>query len=135
MTGKEHLGPAHFAVRLPYDETAVATARSLLKRLLARHEVSDEVVSDATLVLHELVVNGLTHGDPDERDQIEVSADIADGRLVVSVLDRGNRGTVEAYPFTEDRTQGRGLAMVEVLSDSWAVDRSAGTRVSARLSL
>ena len=135
MTGREGPGRAQFAVHLPYDETAAATARSLLRGLLVRHGVPDELVSDATLVLHELVVNGLIHGDPDERNQIEVSADIAGGRLVISVLDRGNRGTVAAHPFTEDRTRGRGLAMVEVLSDSWAVDRSSGTRVSAQLSL
>jgi anti-sigma regulatory factor (Ser/Thr protein kinase) len=135
VTGKEDQGPASFAVHLPYDETAVAMARSLLRGLLARYAVQDELMSDATLVLHELVVNGLVHGDPDEHDQIAVSAHIADGHLVISVLDRGDRGTVAAQPFTEDLTHGRGLAMVAVLSDSWAVDRSAGTRVSAQLSI
>lgn len=135
MTGNEDPQTAHFAVRLPYDATAAATARVMLGELLARHDVPAEVIDDATLVLHELVINGLIHGEPDERNQIEVSARLADGQLLVSVLDRGNDGTVRAQPFTDDHPNGRGLAMVEVLSDSWSVDRSAGTRVSARLSL
>jgi hypothetical protein len=58
-----------------------------------------------------------------------------DGELVISVLDQGTHGTVAAQPFTDHRTHGRGLSMVGMLSSSWAVDRSAGTRVSARLTL
>ena len=43
--------------------------------------------------------------------------------------------TVAAKPFTDHRTRGRGLAIVGMLSNAWTVDRSAGTRVSARLPL
>jgi anti-sigma regulatory factor (Ser/Thr protein kinase) len=135
VTEKKGLGPAHFAVHLPYDRTAAAAARLLLSELLARHDVRDELVGDATLVLHELVVNGLVHGEPDERNEIEVSAYLAEDRLVVSVADRGNGGMVAPQPFTSSGVDGRGLAMVAVLSEAWSVDRSVGTRVSAELSL
>jgi anti-sigma regulatory factor (Ser/Thr protein kinase) len=103
--------------------------------LLRRCHPSEDLIGDATLVVHELVVNGLVHGEPDEHDRIEVSGRIADGELVISVRDEGTRGTVAAQPFTDDRTHGRGLSMVGMLSSSWTVDRSAGTRVSARLPL
>jgi serine/threonine-protein kinase RsbW len=85
--------------------------------------------------VHELVVNGLTHGAPDDDDRIEVRALVADGELVISVLDSGTEGTVAARPFTYDLVHGRGLAMVAALSRSWTVERSSGTRVSARLPL
>lgn len=124
-----------FSVRLPYDASATSRARQLVAELLSRNGSSDELIGDATLVVHELVVNGLTHGAPDEDDRIEVSGTVADGELVISVLDHGVGGTVVARPFTQDRMHGRGLAMVAALSRSWQVDRSSGTRVSARLSL
>jgi anti-sigma regulatory factor (Ser/Thr protein kinase) len=131
----EHVTPTSFSARLPYDDGAAASARRLVSELLARCHPSAELVDDATLVVHELVVNGLTHGAPDDQDRIEVSGRVADGELVISVLDQGTRGTVAAQPFTDDRTHGRGLSMVGMLSSSWTVDRSAGTRVSARLPL
>lgn len=124
-----------FTVRLPYDASATARARKLVAELLATVGSSDELIGDATLVVHELVVNGLTHGAPDEDDQIEVSGRVADGELVISVLDHGAGGAVVARPFTQDLVHGRGLAMVAALSRSWQVDRSCGTRVSARLTL
>ena len=135
MAGNKELGPPHFAVHLSYDDTAAARARALLTELLTRYGVRKDLMDDATLVLHELVINGLMHGEPDDRDQIAVSAQISDKRLAISVHDGGSRGTVAAQRFTLDRPDGRGLAMVEVLSDSWSVDRSSGTRVSAYLSI
>ncbi len=133
--GLEDVTSTSFAALLPYDGTAAARARGLVSDLLSRFHPSDELVGDATLVVHELVVNGLTHGRPDEHDRIEVTGRIADDELVISVLDQGTGGTVAAQPLDAHRTHGRGLAMVDMLSRSWTVDRSAGTRVSARLTL
>jgi anti-sigma regulatory factor (Ser/Thr protein kinase) len=135
VAGFEDVTSTSFSARLAYDASAAAMARRLVSELLSRCHVSDELIGDATLVIHELVVNGLTHGAPDEHDRIEVSGRIADTELILSVLDHGTRGTVAAEPFTDHRTHGRGLSMVDVLSSSWTVDRSAGTRVSARLAL
>jgi serine/threonine-protein kinase RsbW len=135
VPGFEDVTPTSFSAQLPYDSRAAARARKLVAELLGRCHSSTELVGDATLVVHELVVNGLTHGAPDEHDRIEVTGRVGDGELVISVLDQGTRGTVAAQPFTDHRTHGRGLSMVGMLSSSWAVDRSAGTRVSARLAL
>jgi anti-sigma regulatory factor (Ser/Thr protein kinase) len=122
-----------FSVDLPYDATATASARQLVAELLTRFESSEELIGDATLVVHELMVNGLTHGAPDEQDRIQVSGRLADGELVISVRDNGRRGAVAARPFSAHRVHGRGLAMVAALSESWSVERSGGTRVSACL--
>jgi len=129
------LTSSSFSAQLPYDGSAAAIARKLVSELVSRCHPSDELIGDATLVVHELVVNGLTHGAPDEHNRIEVSGRITDDELIISVLDQGSHGTVAAKPFTDHRTRGRGLAIVGMLSNAWTVDRSAGTRVSARLPL
>jgi anti-sigma regulatory factor (Ser/Thr protein kinase) len=136
VAGNDDVSQAAFAVRLPCDDTAAGHARRLVAQFLtARAALPPERVGDAVLVVHELVVNGLVHGEPDDHDEIEVSGRITGDELVISVLDHGTDGTVAAEPFTPDRTAGRGLSMVAALSRRWTVDRSSGTRVSAWLAL
>ena len=136
MAGIEHVTSRSFTAHLPYDFGAAASARRLVADFLKRRlHPANALIDDATLVVHELVVNGLEHGAPDDHDRIEVSGRITDGAFVISVLDQGRGGTVAAQPVTEDREHGRGLALVAALSSSWSVERSSGTRVSARLSL
>jgi anti-sigma regulatory factor (Ser/Thr protein kinase) len=135
VAGGEQTGTASFAVRLPYDVSAARTARRLVADLLSGFDPSPELVGDATLVVHELVINGLTHGAPDERDEIEVTGRVSGGQLVITVRDHGRDGEVAPRPFTPDQASGRGLSMVAMLSSSWTVDRSSGTCVSAWLRL
>ena len=125
-----------FDERLPYDSTAPGVARRLVRDLLHRSgNSSNQVVDSGELVVHELVINGLTHGLPDGHHRIDVSGKLTEDHLVISVRDAGRAGTVAALPPTEDRAGGRGLAMVAALSSSWTVDRTRGTRVSAWLEL
>jgi serine/threonine-protein kinase RsbW len=137
VAGIEDVTATSFSAHLTYDSSAAARARQLVSELVTRQSSeqrpSDDLIDDAALVVHELVINGLTHGAPDEHNRIEVSGRVADDELVISVVDSGHRGTVAAQPFTDDRTHGRGLSIVAMLSTSWAVDRSSGTCVSARL--
>ena len=124
-----------FVVRLPYRESAARAARQHVEDLLAQVVHRPGRDADAALVIHELVVNALDHGEPDERHELEVSGRVDDGHLEVSVKDHGDQGLVIAWPFSPDRPRGRGLAMVAALSSSWTVDRSSGTRVTATLAL
>jgi len=129
------MGSSAFLVRLPHDSTAAVQARELVADLLSQclaHPPRD-LVADAKLVVHELVLNAVSHGEPDDEGRIEVSGRVVEGELVISVLDRGTRGTVAPVPFTEHGPSGRGLSMVAALSSRWTVDRSSGTRVSAWL--
>jgi serine/threonine-protein kinase RsbW len=125
-----------FTVRLPFDREAARTARELVDALLAQQQVRAEMRQDAALVVHELVINAVIHGAPVPDDGIEFAGRVDDsGALEVTVLDGGHSGAVAAKPPTADSPNGRGLAIVEALCASWTVDRSAGTRVSARLSV
>jgi anti-sigma regulatory factor (Ser/Thr protein kinase) len=125
--------PAEFAVTLPFGPDAARVARSMVGRLLTEHECDGRLVEDGRLVVHELVMNGVTHGEPDARAEIAVSCRLLDSHVVISVLDQGRRGRVVVRPASGDSADGRGLAIVAALSERWSVDRDAGTRVEAWL--
>jgi serine/threonine-protein kinase RsbW len=129
-------GTAHaeFAVALPFGPEAARVARSMVARLLTEHDCDDQLVEDGRLVVHELVMNGVRHGEPDARAQIAVACRVLKAHVLISVSDQGRRGTVAAREASDVSVDGRGLRIVEALSERWSVDRNGGTRVQAWLS-
>jgi serine/threonine-protein kinase RsbW len=121
-----------FAVRLPAHLDSARTARRLLDELLD-DRVPKLLVQDAELVLHELVINGVTHGRPDADGLIGVACTLAEHHLDLAVRDAGAGGTIAPRPWSDDQPSGRGLVMVAAICESWRVDRSHGTEVTARL--
>ena len=93
-------GTAHaeFAVTLPFGPEAARVARSMVGQLLTDHECDDRLVEDGRLVVHELVMNGVRHGEPDARAEIAVAVPVLEAHVVISVLDQGRRGSVAARP-------------------------------------
>jgi len=126
--------PAGFAVSLPFGDEAARSARLMVGQLLAEQGCSGQLVEDGRLVAHELVVNGVTHGVPDAHAEIALSCRVLASHVVITVLDGGQRGDVAVRAASADSLNGRGLAIVEALSERWTVDRSSGTRVEAWLS-
>ena len=125
---------AEFAVTLPFGPDAARVARSMVGRMLTDHECAGQLVEDGRLVVHELVMNGVRHGRPDAHAEIAVSCRVLESHVVISVLDQGHSGKVAVRPSSPDNLDGRGLAIVEALSERWSVDRTGGTRVEAWLS-
>ena len=123
------------SVRLPYDPRAARTARELVDEFLVALGADEELRQDAALVVHELVMNSVVHGQPDPDGEIELTWRLADSQFEISVLDRGSGGVVEVRHPDDESPNGRGLAIVAALSTSWWVDHSTGTRVTARLAL
>lgn len=133
-TNSERAQPRdRFEVTFPFEPGAARSARMMVSRLLLDHDCADLVIDDSRHVVHELVVNAVLHGEPDEKGELLVSCAVSAEDVAIVVHDRGQRGVVEVQPPTEDGDGGRGLAMVEAMSRSWAVDRSDGTRVTAVL--
>lgn len=120
--------------RLPFTATSNRTARVLLSRYLSTTDVDVSITQDAAIVLGELVANSLDHGRPDAGDTLEVTWGMDGVRLRLSVRDGGGAATrprvMDADPWA---TRGRGLAMVQALAETWWVDDTAGTRVTAVL--
>ena len=123
------------SVRLPYDPRAARTARRLVDDVLVAQGADEELRQDAALVVHELVMNSVTHGQPGPDGDIELAWRMVGQQLEISVLDCGSGANVEIRHPDDEAPNGRGLAIVAALSSSWWVDHSTGTRVTARLAL
>jgi anti-sigma regulatory factor (Ser/Thr protein kinase) len=121
--------------RLEHGSGAGATARELVLELLADHRTTDELRHDAALVAFELVANAVAHGRPDPDGTIDLFCGLEGDVLTVQVRDAGSSGAVEPRPLKGEVGRGRGLAIVEALCSSWAVDRSDGTVVTAYVPL
>ena len=120
---------------LEHDSGAGVVARELVLEFLADQPTTDELRHNAALVAYELVANAVAHGRPDVDGTIELTYEVDDNALVVQVRDAGWHGAVEPRALEPEVGHGRGLAIVDALSSSWTVDRSAGTLVIARVPL
>jgi anti-sigma regulatory factor (Ser/Thr protein kinase) len=79
---------------------------------------AEEVADPAALVTSELVTNALLHGDGDPELVVQLTPDV----LMISVGDASQRGTTaSALPPSPIREHGRGLLLVDAVTDSWGV--------------
>jgi GAF domain-containing protein/anti-sigma regulatory factor (Ser/Thr protein kinase) len=79
---------------------------------------------DSELILTELVTNASLHGSP----PVTVGVDVSRDRARLEVEDTSSGTPVRPAPGTESMT-GRGLLLVEALSDRWGVERRNGGKV------
>jgi anti-sigma regulatory factor (Ser/Thr protein kinase) len=106
------MSPRH--VVLPADVTAPRTARAFLAAACCgRHEAA--VVAEAQLLVSELVTNAVRYGAP----PIELQIRCAGGdHLQVRVRD-SERGTPAPRAPGPDAEGGRGLLLVDLVSEEW----------------
>ena len=131
----ESAGMRTFSHRLEHGSGAGAVARELVLEFLADQTTTDELRHNAALVAYELVANAVAHGRPDGDGTVELVCELADKALIVQVRDAGSHGAVEPRALKPQVGHGRGLAIVDALSNSWTVDRSEGTVVTAQVPL
>lgn len=87
-----------------------------------RHWHLDSLIDLAALGVTELLTNVHRHAEPDKTCTVEIALLL--DRLTVSVHDNDPRipGVAEADPAdAEFATSGRGLAIIEAMSESWGV--------------
>jgi anti-sigma regulatory factor (Ser/Thr protein kinase) len=115
------------------DPRAASAARRFLRAFLAEAGVSEDLAATAELCLSELVTNAIVHAGGGS----ELRATL-DSALTVSVRDHGGQAP-DAAPIDDLdplRVHGRGLHLVEALSDRWGSERDAvGTSVWFSLEL
>ena len=115
------------------DPRAAAVGRRFLHDFLERVGVPDDLAATAELCLSELVTNAIVHAGG--RSELRAVLDTA---LTVSVRDTGGQALDAAPDDDLDplRVHGRGLQLVEALSDRWGSERDAlGTSVWFALEL
>jgi anti-sigma regulatory factor (Ser/Thr protein kinase) len=125
-----------FSQRLEHGSGAGAVARELVLDFLADQITTDELRHNAALVAYELVANAVAHGRPNGDGTVELDCELVEKALIVRVRDAGSHGPVAPPRALKPEVgHGRGLAIVDALSNSWTVDRSEGTVVTARVPL
>ncbi|MFY1585643.1 ATP-binding SpoIIE family protein phosphatase [Micromonospora sp. WMMD734] len=116
----EHaLKPSRSAgMEMPAEPTAPSRVRHWMTAQLAEWQVPEAVIGAAVLCTSELTTNALLHAGTAARVEIDLSPE----RLLVSVADSGTRGTVTRAQTDTLSSRGRGLGLIEQLSDAWGTD-------------
>jgi serine phosphatase RsbU (regulator of sigma subunit)/anti-sigma regulatory factor (Ser/Thr protein kinase) len=114
---------------LPAQPRSVPLARSWAEGWLAGSEVPEQARDAARLVISELVTNAISQGE----GTVRITLEAADDALLVEVFDTGHRLPSLDDPAA-DATSGRGLRLVDTLSDEWGVrEELEGKTVWARM--
>src|SRR4051794_4196986 len=104
----------------------VSRVRHALARALADWGVDGEDCDVAVLLTSEIVTNAILYGEP----PLELHAQITSTGLLVSVDDGGHDEVRPVENVRWDDGGGRGLHLVEALSNRWGVrERSSGKQV------
>ncbi|MEU6076577.1 SpoIIE family protein phosphatase [Micromonospora sp. NPDC047074] len=116
----EHaLRPSRSAsMEVPAEPTAPSRVRHWMTGQLTQWRVAESVIGAAVLCTSELTTNALLHAGTAARVEIDLSPE----RLLVSVADSGTRGTVTRTQTDTLSSRGRGLGLIEELSDAWGTD-------------
>jgi anti-sigma regulatory factor (Ser/Thr protein kinase) len=117
-----------FQITVPAGPAAPATARRALTHWLNVH-TTNGLLSDAPLVVSELVTNSLRHAGLPAAAAVRVSAALADDVLRIEVEDGGTSGAVVRREPNRDRGGGFGLNIIDALALRWGVERADGTLV------
>ncbi|MFG1885020.1 SpoIIE family protein phosphatase [Micromonospora sp. NPDC049102] len=108
------------AMEMPAEPTAPSRVRHWMTGQLTEWQVPESVIGAAVLCTSELTTNALLHAGTAARVEIDLSSE----RLLVSVADTGTRGTVTRARTDTLSSRGRGLGLIEELSDAWGTDPS-----------
>src|SRR5215217_8379636 len=130
--------PAVFAgdltqIVLPADRRAPSAARTLLA-LCVGSLLDARVLSDAQLLISELVTNSLVHGGIGDHEGIVVSIRLDGDALQLEVRNPGVTGTIASNGGDPERGSGFGLDVVSLLSTDWGVRRDDDTAVWVHMS-
>jgi anti-sigma regulatory factor (Ser/Thr protein kinase) len=121
-----------FQITVPAGPAAPTTARRALTRWLSTRSVNG-LLSDAPLIVSELVTNSMRHAGLRGASGVRVSAALANGVLRIEVEDGGTGGAVVRRAPNRDHGGGFGLNIVDSLALRWGVERARGTMVWVEL--
>jgi anti-sigma regulatory factor (Ser/Thr protein kinase) len=105
----------------PSVAPSAASARRFVAAALRRWRCRDDFIELVLLLTSELVTNAFRHAGTETR----VSVRLDDDCTRVEVRDVGG-GEPELRPLDTDRVDGRGLQIVDALSDRWGYHSNTG---------
>lgn len=112
--------PLRQRLQLTSDTSAPGKARDFLAAVCAGWHVTG-FIEIGGLVLSELVSNAVLHA----TGSIDVSMQLADGRLAIEVSDEGD-GVPAVVPIARRTVGGNGLDIVSRLAETWGVTVNPG---------
>jgi anti-sigma regulatory factor (Ser/Thr protein kinase) len=104
-------------IELPAERSAASAARRFTREAASSWPVSPEVEADLELLVSELVTNAVLHA----RSPAVLSVERIGDRVRVTVTDRSNV-LPRLRDYGADAVTGRGLFLVDQLSEKWGVD-------------
>lgn len=108
--------PACYEASLSADPFSASSARNFVRLHLVEHGL-DHLVEDARLVASELATNAVRHAP----SVFTIMLEIGEALVVLTVGDASRRAPLRAVGDLMD-VGGRGLVLVEHLSDAWGVN-------------
>ncbi|MGC5562568.1 ATP-binding protein [Streptomyces sp. FR-108] len=132
VTASAHpTGHPGYTETLPCEEASASAARRLVRTALIAWGLGD-LADDSCVIVSELVTNSLDHT---RSRNIQVTVSRPTARWVrVAVVDKAPRALPAMRTASASDTGGRGLVVVEALSDRWGTDLLGwGKRVWAEL--
>jgi len=112
---------ASSVVHLPCAPASVAIARRALSEELRAAGIYDHAVRDAALVVSELLSNAILHAYPLPGERLQVAWALNGTSVEVAVSDGGSATMPHAGHPAPSAMSGRGLSIVEHLSQTWGV--------------
>jgi len=119
----------HGGFELPAHATAVAQAREMVRGQVRSWGLPEEVCRTAQLVVSEFFTNAVVHTDS---CRVRCRLQVREQRLRIEVCDEGAEcEEVTPRQATSDDVNGRGLQLVNAVSETWGVrsEESASGRV------
>ena len=122
MAASMAISEAPIALRLPFSPQSVAVARQRLQAWMLERGDPPELVEDARLVVSELVANAVRHASPLADGTILVQWCIDAEGVELTVTDGGGTTRPQNMHAASTALGGRGMAIVDVLAQSWWTD-------------
>ena len=91
-----------------------------------------DTIFEIRLIMNELIINGIFHGNKYVESKIvQISIELKNDKIVIHVRDEGTgiHYDFESYNPMELKCRGRGLVLVEGLSDELILDRNMVTAI------
>ena len=102
-------------LELAPDPRSASTARQFVVTTVG-DDVDDDSSAALALLTSELVTNGILHA----RTRLRVGVTEHDGEILVAVGDN-NLLQPEQQPYSDTRTDGRGLALIRAMAHRWGI--------------
>lgn len=95
--------------------------------ILSRIIENNDILFDVRVILNELIVNGILHGNECISSKcVSLLLEVNDNKLIIEVVDEGKGVNYDfgSYNPLELKGSGRGLILVNGLSDEFYVDKN-----------